>query len=185
MLAHCSPGRGACPGHICGHAPCPFGPRHPCRLIRSAGGRGWGGRDKVRATASSRITPTPGSAARSGDSLSGLPCGAGGKPYPEEFRQDVVRVARNRGPGETVEQVATDFGVHPMTLWKWMRRADVDDGAKPGTTRRAGAEVRQAAALPLARQAGWRRRPHRGVSRERAVRRSPRGPGVRLPVPGR
>lgn len=37
------------------------------------------------------------------------------KPYPEEFRQDVVRVARNRGPGVTVEQVATDFGVHPMT----------------------------------------------------------------------
>lgn len=42
------------------------------------------------------------------------------KPYPEEFRQDVVRVARNRGPGVTVEQVATDFGVHLMTLWKWM-----------------------------------------------------------------
>lgn len=28
------------------------------------------------------------------------------KPYPEEFREDVVRVARNRGPGVTVEQVA-------------------------------------------------------------------------------
>ncbi|WP_228453027.1 transposase [Streptomyces alkaliterrae] len=37
------------------------------------------------------------------------------KPYPEEFRQDVVRVARNRGPGVTVEQVATDFGVHPTS----------------------------------------------------------------------
>ncbi|MGQ4725994.1 helix-turn-helix domain-containing protein [Streptomyces tunisiensis] len=36
-----------------------------------------------------------------------------------------MRVARNRGPGVTVEQVATDFGVHPMTLWKWMRRADI------------------------------------------------------------
>lgn len=56
------------------------------------------------------------------------------KPYPEEFRQDVVRVARNRGPGVTVEQVATDFGVHPMTLWKWMRRADIDDGTKAGTS---------------------------------------------------
>ncbi|MBM9624822.1 transposase [Streptomyces zhihengii] len=50
------------------------------------------------------------------------------KPYPEEFRQDV---ARNRGPGVTVEQVATDFAVHPMTLWKWMRRADIDAAAKP------------------------------------------------------
>ncbi|MEU8718341.1 transposase, partial [Streptomyces sp. NPDC048663] len=63
------------------------------------------------------------------------------KPYPEEFRQDVVRVARNRGPGVTVEQVATDFGVHPMTLWKWMRRADVDEGTKPGTTSQESAEL--------------------------------------------
>ncbi|MEW1776206.1 transposase [Streptomyces sp. NPDC086777] len=66
-----------------------------------------------------------------------MPCRAGGKdvavpkPYPEEFREDVVRVARNRGPGVTVEQVATDFAVHPMTLWKWMRRADIDEGTKP------------------------------------------------------
>ncbi|WP_328740745.1 transposase [Streptomyces erythrochromogenes] len=66
------------------------------------------------------------------------------KPYPEEFRQDVVRVARNRGPGVTVEQVATDFSVHPMTLWKWMRRADIDDGAKPGTTSQENAELREA-----------------------------------------
>ncbi|MGW5200355.1 IS3 family transposase [Streptomyces spiralis] len=66
------------------------------------------------------------------------------KPYPEEFRQDVVRVARNRGPGVTVEQVATDFGVHPMTLWKWMRRADIDDGSKPGVTSQESAELREA-----------------------------------------
>ncbi|MER6567447.1 IS3 family transposase [Streptomyces sp. NPDC001093] len=66
------------------------------------------------------------------------------KSYPEEFRQDVVRVARNRGPGVTVEQVATDFGVHPMTLWKWMRRADVDDRTKPGTTSQESAELREA-----------------------------------------
>ncbi|MFF4264142.1 IS3 family transposase [Streptomyces virginiae] len=66
------------------------------------------------------------------------------KPYPEEFRQDVVRVARNRGPGVTVEQVATDFGVHPMTLWKWMRRADIDDGSTPGTSSQESAELREA-----------------------------------------
>ncbi|MFI5810809.1 IS3 family transposase [Streptomyces sp. NPDC051643] len=66
------------------------------------------------------------------------------KPYPEEFCQDVVRVARNRGPGVTVEQVATDFGVHPMTLWKWMRRADIDDGTKPGVTSQDSAELREA-----------------------------------------
>ncbi|MDQ0989428.1 transposase [Streptomyces sp. V3I7] len=66
------------------------------------------------------------------------------KPYPEEFRQDVVRVARNRGPGVTVEQVANDFGVHPMTLWKWMRRAGIDDGTKPGVTSQESAELREA-----------------------------------------
>ncbi|MFJ2095578.1 IS3 family transposase [Streptomyces sp. NPDC087901] len=66
------------------------------------------------------------------------------KPYPEEFRQDVVRVARNRDPGVTVEQVAAGFGVHAMTLWKWMRRADIDDGAKVGVTSQESAELREA-----------------------------------------
>ncbi|WP_326647290.1 IS3 family transposase [Streptomyces sp. NBC_01750] len=66
------------------------------------------------------------------------------KPYPEEFREDVVRVARNRGPGVTLEQVAADFGVHVMTLSKWMRRTDIDDGMKPGTTRQENAELREA-----------------------------------------
>ncbi|WP_223837483.1 IS3 family transposase [Streptomyces venezuelae] len=66
------------------------------------------------------------------------------KPYPEEFRQDVARVARNRGLGVTVEQVATDVGVHPMTLWTWMRRADSDDGSKPGVSSKESAELREA-----------------------------------------
>ncbi|MFC4961164.1 IS3 family transposase [Streptomyces mauvecolor] len=66
------------------------------------------------------------------------------KPYPEEFREDVVRVARNRGPGVTVEQVAADFGVHAMTLWKWMRRADIDDGTKPGMPSQESVELREA-----------------------------------------
>ncbi|MET7542656.1 transposase [Streptomyces sp. NPDC055059] len=66
------------------------------------------------------------------------------KPYPEEFRDDVVRVARNRGPGVTLDQVAADFGVHVMTLSKWMRRADIDDGVKPGTTSQENAELREA-----------------------------------------
>ncbi|WP_454163691.1 IS3 family transposase [Gordonia iterans] len=45
------------------------------------------------------------------------------KPYPKEFRDDVVRVAENREPGVTVEQIAKDFGVHPMTLTKWLARS--------------------------------------------------------------
>ena len=68
------------------------------------------------------------------------------KPYPSEFRDDVVRVARNREPGVTIEQIAKDFGFHPMTLQKWLRRADVDvdEGAKPGQSRVEGAELREA-----------------------------------------
>ncbi|MFJ9130284.1 transposase [Streptomyces sp. NPDC102340] len=66
------------------------------------------------------------------------------KPYPEEFREGVVRVAWDRGPGVTLEQVAADFGVHVMTASKWMRRAGIDDGVKPGTTSQENAELREA-----------------------------------------
>ncbi len=64
-------------------------------------------------------------------------------PYPEEFRDDVVRVARNRGKGVTLAQIAKDFGVHEMTLSKWLRRAAVEDGEKPGVTRSESAENRE------------------------------------------
>ena len=64
------------------------------------------------------------------------------KPFPKEFRDDVVRVARGRGPGVTLDQIATDFGVHPMTLSKWLRAADVEDGVKPGATNDQLAELR-------------------------------------------
>ena len=64
-------------------------------------------------------------------------------PYPQEFRDDVVRVARNRGDGVTIEQIATDFGVHPMTLHKWMRQADIDEGAKTGKSTSDSAELRE------------------------------------------
>jgi transposase len=68
------------------------------------------------------------------------------RPYPKEFREDVVRVARGREPGVTLEQVASDFGVHPMTLYKWLRRAEVDDGVRPGAGRGESGELRQARA---------------------------------------
>ena len=66
------------------------------------------------------------------------------KPYPREFRDDVVRVARNRDDGVTVEQIAKDFRVHPMTLFKWLRQSDTDDGVKPGVSRSDSAELREA-----------------------------------------
>ncbi len=65
------------------------------------------------------------------------------KPYPQEFRDDVVRVARQREDGVTLDQIAADFGIHPMTLSKWMRQADIDEGNMPGTTSGESAELRE------------------------------------------
>ena len=65
-------------------------------------------------------------------------------PYPREFREDVVRVARSREDGVTLAQIAKDFGVHEMTLHKWIRQADIDDGNRPGRTREESTELREA-----------------------------------------
>ena len=65
------------------------------------------------------------------------------KPYPREFRDDVVRVARNREAGVTLARIAADFGVHEMTLSKWLRQADVEDGVKPGMTSEQAREIRE------------------------------------------
>lgn len=64
-------------------------------------------------------------------------------PYPQEFRDDVVRVARNREKGVTLAQIAKDFGVHEMTLSKWLRQAAAEDGEEPGVTRSESAENRE------------------------------------------
>ena len=66
------------------------------------------------------------------------------KPYPREFRDDVVRVARYRDAGVTLEQIAADFGIHVMTSSKWLRQADVDEGVKPGTSTSESANLRAA-----------------------------------------
>ena len=47
------------------------------------------------------------------------------KPYPREFREDVVRVARGREPGQSVREIAADFGVSESCLAGWMKAADV------------------------------------------------------------
>lgn len=64
-------------------------------------------------------------------------------PNTEEFRDDVVRVARSREDGVTLARIAKDFGIHEMTLAKWMRQADIEDGKKPGTTTAESVENRE------------------------------------------
>jgi transposase len=62
-------------------------------------------------------------------------------PYPREFRRDVVRVARDRGPGVRLKDIAADFGISESCLTGWMKTADVEDGVKPGTTAAENAEL--------------------------------------------
>jgi transposase-like protein len=66
------------------------------------------------------------------------------RPYPKEFREDVIRVARNREPGVHLKDVAADFGISESCLTNWLKAADVEDGIKPGTTAAENAELRDA-----------------------------------------
>ncbi len=65
------------------------------------------------------------------------------KPYPKEFRDDVVRVARGRETGVRIKDVAKDFGITESCLTNWLARADRDDGIKPGPTSAELAENRE------------------------------------------
>ena len=62
------------------------------------------------------------------------------KPYPEEFRRDVVAVARKREA--PLSQIARDFGISEATLHNWLRKADVDAGVRPGVTTAESEELR-------------------------------------------
>jgi transposase len=70
------------------------------------------------------------------------------KPFPAEFRRDVIAVARK---GEaSISQIARDFGISESCLQRWLKIADREDGlAPPATGDRGGgskdesAEVRE------------------------------------------
>jgi transposase-like protein len=64
------------------------------------------------------------------------------KPYPKEFREDVVAIARRREV--SFAQVAKDFGISETCVQNWVRRAEIDDGLKPGVTSTEQAELREA-----------------------------------------
>lgn len=63
------------------------------------------------------------------------------KPYPEEFRRDIVAVARKHEA--PLVQIAKDFGISEGTLANWLKRAEVEDGVRPGLKQADAAELRE------------------------------------------
>ena len=64
------------------------------------------------------------------------------KPYPKEFRDDVVAVAR-KGQAP-LAQIAKDFGISEGSLANWMKKADIEDGHRPGLSDADRAELGEA-----------------------------------------
>ncbi|WP_024365325.1 transposase [Arthrobacter sp. TB 26] len=48
------------------------------------------------------------------------------KPFPAEFRRDVVSVARKHEA--PISQIANYFGISEATLHDWLENADIEDG---------------------------------------------------------
>ena len=63
--------------------------------------------------------------------------------YPREFREDVVRVARNREPGVRLADIAADFKISESCLNNWLKQADVDDGVRSGVSADERSENRE------------------------------------------
>lgn len=64
------------------------------------------------------------------------------KPFPAEFRRDVVSVARKHEA--PIAQIARDFGISEATLHNWLKKADIEDGTRPGVSAVEAAELRDA-----------------------------------------
>src|SRR5262252_4549046 len=63
------------------------------------------------------------------------------KPFPKEFREDVMRVARTSD--SSVAQVAKDFGISESSLQRRLAQDDVELGNRPGVTAGESAELRE------------------------------------------
>ena len=60
-------------------------------------------------------------------------------PYPKEFRDDVVAVARQGDKSRA--QVARSFGISESCLARWLRIADRDDGPTAAPAEPGGASL--------------------------------------------
>ena len=62
------------------------------------------------------------------------------KAFPEEFRRDVVAVARKREA--PISQIAKDFGISSSCVQRWLKRAKIEEGERDGLTLAEEAEIR-------------------------------------------
>ncbi len=68
------------------------------------------------------------------------------KPFPKEFRRDVIAVARKGD--QSVAQVARSFGVSESCLQRWLKIADREDGlGPPAASDRGGGATDESAEL--------------------------------------
>jgi len=63
------------------------------------------------------------------------------KPYPREFRENVVAVARQGDAG--IAQIAKDFGIAESCLRNWLNDADAEDGQRGGPKAQESEQLRE------------------------------------------
>lgn len=74
------------------------------------------------------------------------------KPFPAEFRRDVVAVARKHEA--PISQIAKDFGISEATLHNLLKKADIEDGTRPGVTEQEA----RSSGMPGSGSGYWSRR---------------------------
>lgn len=64
-------------------------------------------------------------------------------PFPQEFREDVLRVVAAGESGVTIRMIAKDFGISAATTDNWLKAQKVESGEKPGVTKAESQELRE------------------------------------------
>ncbi|MFJ9373279.1 transposase [Streptomyces sp. NPDC101455] len=66
--------------------------------------------------------------------------------YSDELRERATRLAveARKDPADrtgAIRRIADQLGIHPEALRTWVKRAETDEGVRPGTTSQDGARI--------------------------------------------